>query len=148
MYGFITAGFNPVDSSANCGWSKVRLRHNFGIIVKKIKLKLKIKRDIFFELFQWLTVTSLNSTVLFLTREASLQNSKQNKKSLSWNGRCYGNHSFYDKVHLYFKTEKVGPLDSANNPLELSLCLHFWSERTKVWWNVEKIMISSLKSNM
>ena len=62
MYGFITAGFNPEDSSANCGWSKVR--HNIGIIVKKIKLKLKIKRDIFVELFNdWLSqVKNQNKT--------------------------------------------------------------------------------------
>ena len=72
------------------------------------------------------------------------QKSKQNKRLLPQNGRFYVYHPFYDKVRLYFKTEKVRPVDSALKSLELSCCLQFQkSEAAKV----KKIKISSFKSN-
>ena len=88
--------------------------------------------------------TKPNQLQLRLSKLAELlsQKSKQNKKSLPWNGRIYGYHSFYDKVRLYFKTEKV------DQSLELSCCLHFWkSERTKAqkWikWKRLRFLLSN-----
>ena len=70
------------------------------------------------------------------------QKSKQSEKSLSRNGRLYGNHSFYGKARLYFKTEQVGPVDSAMNSVVV-----YSFEKVQEPVKVKKVKISSLKSN-